>query len=251
MCRGGNVWAGLVARLLTEGQIVDCEFLVHNRARDRNGDAHSNDAASHRGFTTDEDILGRNRRDWHSAVSNNGWAASLDEFHFDLLSILLLQHREAHILVRQGVGWAELEDKRRCNWLSQEAFAGDRDLRPIGQLDVHRIAEAKLHGVNGTRAVASIQGADSDVWITCHWDALSRIEIDHTGFVGGESSSNRADYRTVGRRSIEQIWHIGVDAVFIIRWHSLNELGLEANAGGDEGDGCGDEFHDRDVVGCV
>ena len=120
---GGNVWAGLVARLLTEGQIIDREGLVHHRAWDRDGDAHRNDTASHCGFTADEDILGRNRGDGHSAVCHDRWATRLDKFYFDLLRILLLKHRKAHILVWQGVGGAEFEDKWSCHWLSQETLS--------------------------------------------------------------------------------------------------------------------------------
>lgn len=253
ICIGGNVsrgngWASFGAELLAEGQIIDGERLVNHRSWNRDRDAHSNDAASHRGFATDEDILGRNRGDGHGAVGHDGWAASLNEFHFNLLRVLLLEHREAHILVRQAIGRAEFEDKWSCHWLSQQAFAGDWNLRPVGQLNVHRIPEAQVHDVDATSSIPRFQQADAKVRVAGNRDALGGIKIHHPGFVGDETGGNGTNDRTISWGRVEQIRNVGVEAVFIIGWHGLDELGLEAEAGGDEGDGGGDEFHDLSLV---
>ena len=248
MFRGGNGGASFGAELLAEGQIIDGKRLVHHRSWNRDRDAHSNDAASHRGLAPDEDVLGWNRGDGHSAVGYDGWTASLNEFHFDLLRVLLLEHREAHILVGQAVGRAELKDKRSCHWLSQQAFAGNWNLRSVCQLDVDRISETQVHDVDATSSIPCFQQADAKVRVAGNRDALGWIKIHDPGFVWNETGGNGTNDRTISWGGVEQIRNVGVDAVFIIRWHSLDELGFQAEAGGDEGDGSGDEFHSSSLV---
>ena len=97
MVLGG--WASFGSQLLTEGQVINGELLLHDCAWDRDGDAHGDDAASDRGFASDEHVLRWNGSDWDRAVCDDGGTACLEEFHSDLLRVLLLKYRETHILV--------------------------------------------------------------------------------------------------------------------------------------------------------